>query len=121
MITQLHVHVESESYSQGQLIDRAKWAKQQANANATIFTCVTPGHRNSADDLWSPNTLVQINSDVADISRKMLLNVVTFSEAEGQPTVSSLSFVEKDVYTIDEKTRSQRPVGGQNDVFKALG
>lgn len=118
-----NIVVESESYSSGQLQDRAKWAKQLAQAKATRFNCTVVGHTlpGATTDLWTINTLVQINSDVADISRKMLINTATFSEGEGRPTVTALEFVERNVYTIDDKILSQRPAGDQNDAFRALG
>ena len=116
------VLVESESYSNAQLGNRAKWAKQLAKAAATRFRCSVAGHTlPGSTELWAVNTLVQVNSDTADISRKMLLSSVTFSEGEKQPTISSLEFVEKDVYTIDDKILAQRPAGDQNDAFKSLG
>ena len=112
------VVVESESYSSGQLQDRAKWARQQAEAAGTAFTCTVKDHLHSAGKLWGVNTLVQVNSNVADISRKMLLDVLTFSEGDGQPTISSLEFVERNVYTIDDKVLAQKPAGSQSNVFK---
>jgi len=111
------VDVESEGYSGEQLKNRAKWSSQIAKARALRFSCVAKGHSSPSGEVWQENTLVQINSEVADINRKMLINTVTFSEGEGQPTVTSFEFVEKDVYTIDEKTLSQKPVGKQGDIF----
>ncbi len=111
------VVVESESYSSEQLKDRSKWAKRQAQAKAVQFNCVVKGHSHSNGTVWVPNTLVQVNSEYADISRPMLLQNVTFSEGEGQPTTTSLEFVEKYVYAIAERLTNQRPVGSQNDAF----
>jgi len=115
------VVVESESYSSAQLKDRAQWASQGAKARATRFNCAAKDHQKPNGGVWDVNTLVQINSDVADINRKMLISTLTFSQGEGQPTVTSLEFVERNVYTIDQKILSQRPVGDQNDIFKGLG
>lgn len=115
------VIVEEGSYSSGQLKDRALWASQLAKARATRFSCVVQGHRNTAGALWEENTLVQINSEVADITRKMLINTITFSQGEGQATVTSLEFVEKDVYTIDARALAQKPAGDLNDAFKSVG
>lgn len=108
-------------YSNAQLLDRAKWSAQLAKAKGTRFNCTVREHQKESGGLWEENTLVQINSIVADITRKMLIDTVTFSQAEGQATVTKLQFVEKDVYTINEKILAQRPVGDQNDVFKSLG
>lgn len=115
------VIVESESYSSAQLQDRAKWSKQVAKARATTFRCVAKGHSKPDGGEWEENTLVQINSDVADINRKMLINALTFSQSEGQQTVTSFEFVERNAFTIDEKLLAQRPVGDQNSAFKSLG
>lgn len=110
----------TESYSDAQLADRAKWSRQLAKARATSFMCTVKGHSTQGVP-WAPNTLVGVNSEVADISRKMLLDSVTFAEAEGAQSVSNLAFVERDVYTINDKILSQRPVGDLNDAFKSLG
>lgn len=115
------VIVETNSYSSAQLKNRALWAKQLAAAKANTFSCVTNGHQKPLGGVWAVNTLVQINSDVADITRKMLLETITFSEGEGQPTTSSLGFVEKNVYTINEKILAQRPIGKSQDAYKSLG
>jgi prophage tail gpP-like protein len=115
------VKVRSKSYSSEQLKNLSKWSKQLAAAKATRFTCVVRGHQMPQGGLWVANTLVQVNSDVADINRKMLLDTTTFMQGEGRPTATRLEFVEANVYTIDEKIRAQRPVGSMNDIFKSLG
>lgn len=115
------VVVEKVSYSSGQLKDRAIWASQLAKAQATRFNCIAFGHRNSAGALWEENTLAQINSELADITRKMLVNTVTFSQGERQPTITSLEFVEKDVYTINAGLLAQKPAGDLNDAFRSVG
>ncbi len=115
------VKVESRGYSSSQLKNNALWSNQIAKARSVRFNCTAQGHQMPLGSVWTENTLVQINSDVADISRKMLINSMTFSEGDGQPTVTSFEFVEKDVYTIDEKILSQKPTGKQNDIFSTLG
>lgn len=115
------VVVELNSYSSAQLRDRAKWASQLAKAKATRFNCTVRGHQMPQGGVWRINTLVQVNSDVANISRKMLTNTITFTQGEGQPTVTVLGFVERNVYTINEKVLAQQPAGSLNDAFKALG
>lgn len=113
-----NVVVERDSYSSAQLKDRAKWSSQLADAQATRFNCTVQGHQMPQGGVWRINTLVQVNSDTANISRKMLTNSITFAQGEGQPTVTSLGFVERNVYTINEKVLAQRPTGSLNDAFK---
>lgn len=115
------VHVEKDSYSSAQLVDRAKWGKQLATSKATRFNCTVKGHQMPQGGIWAVNTLAQINSDVADITRKMLTNTLTFSQGESAPTITRLEFVERNVYTINEKILAQRPAGDQNSVFGTLG
>ncbi len=116
------VKVETDSYSSAQLKDRAQWTSQLSDAQATRFTCTVRGHQKPGDmGLWETNTLVQVNSDTANISRKMLINSIAFSQGEGRPTISTIEFVERNVYTINDKILSQRPTGSLNDAFKALG
>ena len=115
------VQVESESYSSEQLTDRAKWSSQLGDASAFRYNCAVKGHQQPNGGLWTVNTLVQVNSDVANISRKMLLTSVTFQQGEGQPTSTMLEMAEKNVYTIDDRLTSQRPVGSLGDAFSSLG
>ena len=108
----------SMSYSSEQLKDRAKWAKQLAMAKANRFTCAVQGHQMPNGRVWQTNTLVQVNSDVDNINSKMLINMLTFSQGEAQPTLTTLECVERNVYTINEKILAQRPVGSQSDAFQ---
>lgn len=111
----------SMSYSSEQLKDRAKWARQLAIAKGSRYTCSVRGHQMPAGGVWEANTLVQINSDTADITRKMLINTLTFSEGEGSPTVTTLEMVERNVYTISEKILAQQPTGSAFGAFKPVG
>lgn len=115
------VIVEPKGYSSGQLKNRAKWSSQIAKSKETRYNCITQDHFDPNGNEWIDNTLVQINSSVADITRQMLINTITFSQGEGEPTITSLEFVEKDVYTINQQILNQKPAGKQNDAFKSLG
>lgn len=108
--------VEGKSYSSKQLNDRAKWTHQLSKAKSTTFECSVKGHSKYNGGLWEPNSLVQISSSVADITRKMLVDSVTFSQGEGQPTLTQLEFVERDVYTI-VKPKDNKKAGKQNNVY----
>jgi prophage tail gpP-like protein len=116
-----HVKVEKSSFSSEQLKDRAKWISQLAKAKATKFKCTVKGHSKPNGGVWKINTLVAINSFVANIDRQMLINSISFSQGEGKPTSTELEFVEKDVYTINQSILSQKPSGSLYDVFKSLG
>ena len=110
------VVTEENSYSSAQLLNRARWSQQIARSKATTFNCSVKGHSKYNGGLWKANTLVLINSDVADIHRKMLIETVEFVEGEGQPTLTNLTLVERDVYTIKEPT--SKPIGSQGDAFR---
>lgn len=117
------VVVEGESYSSEQLRDRAKWASQLSKAKAIKFSCAVKGHQlaGSTGGLWQPNKLALVDSAAADISRQMLVDVVTFTQGEDAPTVTRLDCVERDVYTIDDKILAQRPVGDLLNDFSNVG
>jgi len=112
------VGVPGQGYSSAELKQLALWARQLAEAKATRFNCVVRGHSNSAGAVWDTNTLVQVNSDVADITRKMLLDNVVFSEGEGGETATALSFVERNVYDIEAAIGNSKKAGKQSDGFK---
>ena len=114
------VVVETESYSSQQLSDRALWSAQIAKSKAVRFNCSVKGHQMPQGGVWLENTLAQINSSVADITRMMLINSISFSYAEGQATTTSLEFVEANVYTTNSLLLSQKPTGDQGDAFAGL-
>lgn len=109
------VVVESNAYSNAQLVNRAKWNKQLAIAKDSSFNCVVKDHQKPGGGLWQVNTLVQINSESANINTPLLLNSIEFKQADGQPTVTQLSFVEPDVYSINERLLSQQTLSKKND------
>jgi len=111
------VKVESKGYSNEQLADRSKWSKQIARARAFEFNCTVKGHSKKSGGVWDVNELAFINSLAADITQSMLINAVTFNESSGQATTTSLEFVEKDVYTINQKILSQKVVGKQQNAY----
>ncbi len=111
------VTVEKKGYSSAQLADRSKWSRQLAKSRATKFNCVVFGHSKPKGGIWRENEVSLIISLAADITSEMLSNSVTFSEPEGSPAVTTLEFVEKDVYTIDSKIQSQKIAGSQLDAF----
>lgn len=114
------VVVESEGYSAYQLTDRAKWSKQIGKAQATRLSFSVKGHSKRSGGVWEVNELVQANSELADVNRKMLIDTLIFLEAEGEATQTSINVVEKNVYTINERVLSQKPAGRQLDEFKGL-
>lgn len=112
------VIIEPIGYSSPELKNRAKWSSAITGAAAVRFVCAVKDHQRPTGGLWAINNLVQVNSDAADITRKMLVNTVTFTQADGSPTATTLEFVEQNAYTIDEISRA---VGRQGDVFQTIG
>lgn len=108
-------------YSAEQLQNLATWGKQLAKADSIGFTCTVKGHTSSAGDIYATNELIQVYSDAADISRKMLLDTATFSQAEGSLTATVLKLVDPSAYTINERILNQKQRGSLSDDFSALG
>lgn len=114
------VQVEGRGYSSGELAKKAKWALQIDRARATRMSVSVAGHKTPIDTEWAENTLVQINSDTADITRPMLISSITYSQGEGQATITQIELVERDVYTIEDDVISKRKVkklGKQNNAY----
>lgn len=95
------VKVESKSYSSDQLTKRSQWQKQRAKAEGQRFTCAIKGHSDQEGNPWRENTLCYIESEPARISAEMLLNTISWSYAEGSPTITTLNFVEKGIYDAE--------------------
>jgi prophage tail gpP-like protein len=112
------VSVQAGAYSNDDLQSLAEWARQLARAKSTRLTCTVHGHSFAGTgQVWAENTLVRVNSEPADISTLMLIATVTFTQREGEGSLSTLELVERDVYTIDEQIRAAKPAGKQNDVY----
>lgn len=89
--------------------NRAEWEANIRRARARSFRCTVSGFRNQAGDLWSPNTLVSVDSDYAGIHASMLIISVSFSLDSKMGSITSLVLVEKGTYSIvlDERDKKK--------------
>lgn len=109
---------EGSAYSNGGLQDRAEWSAKLARAKSLRYSCVAADHSVEGVGVWRPNTKNLVLSDPADISSEMLITEVEFSQAEGQSNTTKLTFVEPDVFTLEQLIK---PTGATMDLFKTLG
>lgn len=87
------------SSSDEQMESRATWEANIRKARGRVYSAVVEGftHKNG---VWKPNTLVNIVDDFAGVSAQMLINSVSFNLDLRNGSTTTLSFVERNAYTL---------------------
>jgi len=83
--------------------DRANWEARIRKARGRTYSAMVHGYRNQSGSLWTPNTLVQVNSEYAGIDSQMLINGVSFHFDSVDGRLTKLTLVEKDAYKISQE------------------
>jgi prophage tail gpP-like protein len=87
------------------LDELAIWTRNVSAGRSTEYECVVQGfYQDTAKtQLWKPNLLVKVDDDFADISATLLIKSVEYSVSLEQGSVTAISLVDKDTYTIQAK------------------
>lgn len=80
--------------------DRISWEQKIRQARGRVYSAKVDGFRDHNGNLWALNTLVQVNDDPAGINAKMLVNTIDFSMSNDEGRTSTLTFVERNAYTL---------------------
>jgi prophage tail gpP-like protein len=79
--------------------DRAKWESNIRRARSVSYSPRVQGH--SVDgEIWTPNTLVEIEDQFADIEATMLCRSLSYQQSIDQGSTTKLDFTYKDAYTL---------------------
>jgi len=109
---QLVLSAES-SFSDDDSFDRAKWEANIRRARGRLYTVNFKGYTIDGSlegsNIWIINKLVPISDDFAGIFGKMLINSVVFSVDDNSGSISKITFVEPDSYTL----ALEEPVSGE--------
>lgn len=109
---QLVLSAES-SFSDDDSFNRAKWEANIRRARGRLYTVRLFSYSVSGSlmgtDIWEVNKLVSISDDFAGISGDMLVNSVVFSLDDSGGSISEITFVEPDAYTL----ALEEPVSGE--------
>ncbi len=80
--------------------DRATWEANIRKARGRVYSCTVSGYQDQAGDLWRVNTLPTVLDDDAAIEARMLVNSVSFQLSAGRGSATTLTFVERNAYTL---------------------
>lgn len=100
--------------SEGQSLARAEWEAKIRRARSVTYSATVSGYRDQEGNLWTINTVPEVNDVYAGIKGRMLINSVTFQlQAEGQGRSTTLGFVEEDAYllSLTEPTQTKKGTG----------
>lgn len=78
----------------------AAWEVNKRKAEATTYNCQVFGYNATISKIWQPNQLIFIRDDYADVNGKMLLKAVTYTYNESVGSVSDLTFVAPNSYSL---------------------
>ena len=92
--------VNESLFSGSQDVDRVKWEQKIREARGRVDTATVEEFRDSLNQVWKLNTLVQIKDDPAGINARMLLNTIEFNMDEDEGRTTRLTFVERDAYSL---------------------
>ncbi len=81
--------------------DRPTWEANIRKARGRVYSCTVNGYRNETGDLWRVNRLPTILDEDASISARMLINSVAFRLDPRTGTTTTLSFLERNAYTLE--------------------
>lgn len=116
-----HLVIKAEnSSSSEQCIKRAIWENNIRKARGRIYSCTVQGFNNSAGNLYQPNQLIQVVDQFCEINAKMLLNSVEFSFDVNDGSISTLSFVDSNAYTLDLTEPKTEKIGASAVIPKFL-
>lgn len=101
--------------SSDQNLLRAEWEASIRRARSRVYSATVQGYRNQTGALWAVNTLVSVVDTYSDIDSQMLINSVVFTiDGEGG-SVTALTLLPSDAYTLElnEPVSTKGDVGGQ--------
>ncbi len=81
----LRIIAESQSDSQ-RCLQRAQWEVSHREAEAFSMTVTVQGWRDSAGQLWKPNTLIKVVDDCLRVNKVLLISEVRYSLSESGTT-----------------------------------
>lgn len=111
--------ISNTSDSNQNLAQLATWTKNLAKARSIEYTCTVYNYfQDDAETTpWTPNLLVQVNDDFADISATMLIKSVEYNLSVDGGSTTTLTLVDKDVYTlqssVDAATAASNNTGSE--------
>jgi prophage tail gpP-like protein len=82
-------------------LDRARWEANIRKARGRVYGCTVHGYRNQSGDIWRVNNLVQVIDEFAGINSRMLLNTIQYSLDVDNGRLTTMTFVEKNAYTLE--------------------
>jgi len=81
--------------------ERAEWEANIRKARSRVYSATLSGYRNQAGELWTPNTIVQVIDENAEINDRMLINAVTYRLDPDSGRTTELNLINKNAYSLE--------------------
>ena len=82
--------------------ERAQWEANIRKARSRTYNVTVAGHKNQTGDLWTPNTIVKVVDQNANINDRLLINSVTYKLDGTNGRTTAMTLINRDAYTIAE-------------------
>jgi len=102
-------------YNQDDCKNLATWEINKRRANSIIYNCIVAGFWAKNNVIFEPNQYFTIEDDYCNISNVMLLKNLEYKYSETSGSITNLSFVSADAYTL-----SANAVGANKSLGGAL-
>lgn len=89
--------------SNGLMEKRAAWELNVRRARSRVYKVTVSGFRNQDGEIWTPNMLVRVLDDNAQINDTMLINSVTYRMDINGGRTSEIGLVNRDAYTLSQQ------------------
>lgn len=99
--------------SKKELLDRAKWERNQRYGAATRYACTVKGWYDNDGVLWAPNILAQVDDPGFNLADTLLIVSVQFARSIEEGTTTQLELTSKEAYElIDIPAKKVKSKGG---------
>lgn len=112
-----HVLVSEAMTSSEPSKNRSLWEANIRKARGRTYGCTVNGYRNETGALWSVNKLPIVLDENAGIAARMLVNTVAFSLTRDGGRSTTLTFLERNAYTLQLQEPVTEEVGDDHALF----
>lgn len=99
------------STSDGGCLERARWEADLRKARGRVYAVSVQGFRTGASDIWAVNTIVPVADDFTGITGNMLINDVTLVESSDRGSITSMTLMPPNAYTLQLEEPPAQEVG----------
>lgn len=96
-----------ESMTEDEATARAKWERAVRIARSTNYTARIQGHTNDAGEAYTPNTIINVLDNFAQLDEELLVKTVVFDYSDVGGSTTTLTMTYKDAFNPEPDTTQE--------------